>query len=240
MLFLNEINETMNIRKDICYFSHDSNAKDDPKCVLLIEQLGLEGYGIFWVLVETLRERPDFKYPLMLVSALARRYNTTAEKMKTVIGSYGLFQIENDEFFFSESLNRRMNIFLDKKKRLSEVGRKRNEKRWKITQRSPSDDTAIANKEKEIKENTLFESNSKEGINLLEKLPPEDGINRNWDGLKRHLGSFKGDIADKNVIVILSNYGEINHPIWRLLSEIQNSNGKIRSPLSFLLSKLNQ
>lgn len=95
--------------KDAYYFSHDSNAKDDPKCVLLIEQLGLEGYGIFWVLIETLRDQPEYKYPLALIPALARRYNTTSEKMKTVVMQYGLFSItEEGEFFFSESLNRRM------------------------------------------------------------------------------------------------------------------------------------
>lgn len=94
--------------KDAYYFSHDSNAKDDPKCVLLIEQLGLEGYGIFWVLIETLRDQPEYKYPLVLIPALARRYNTTAEKMRTVIMQYGLFETENDEFFYSDSLNRRM------------------------------------------------------------------------------------------------------------------------------------
>lgn len=93
---------------DAYYFPHDSNAKDDPKCIMLIEQLGLEGYGIFWVLIETLRDQPGHKYPLNLISALARRFNTTTEKMTVVIKNYSLFQIENDEFFFSESLNKRM------------------------------------------------------------------------------------------------------------------------------------
>ena len=36
-------------KKDAYYFSHYSNAKDDFKCMLLIEELGLEGYGIFWI-----------------------------------------------------------------------------------------------------------------------------------------------------------------------------------------------
>lgn len=112
--------------KDAYYFSHDSNAKDDPKCVLLIEQLGLEGYGIFWVLIETLRDQPEYKYPLALIPALARRYNTTAEKMKTVVGSYGLFQVENDEFFFSESLDRRM----EKRSAFRESQREKALKRW--------------------------------------------------------------------------------------------------------------
>lgn len=91
------------------YFSHDSNAKDDTKCMLLIDQLGLEGYGIFWVLIEVLREQPDYKYPLNLVPILARRYNTTAEKMMTVIKNYNLFKFDEENSFFSISLNERMN-----------------------------------------------------------------------------------------------------------------------------------
>ena len=116
--------------KDAYYFSHDSNAKDDPKCVLLIEQLGMEGYGIFWVLIETLRDQPEYKYPLILMSALARRYNTTTEKMKTVVMNYGLFELtEKDEFFFSDSLNRRMESFDHRKQIASYAGKKSAEKR---------------------------------------------------------------------------------------------------------------
>lgn len=49
----------MNMSKDAYYFTHDSNAKDDPKCALLIDQLGMEGYGIYWMLIEVLRDQPD-------------------------------------------------------------------------------------------------------------------------------------------------------------------------------------
>jgi hypothetical protein len=113
--------------KDAYYFSHDSNAKDDPKCVLLIEQLGLEGYGIFWVLIETLRDQPEYKYPLALIPALSRRYNTTTEKMKTVVSQYGLFNITPEgEFFFSESLFRRMESLST----FRESQRKKALKRW--------------------------------------------------------------------------------------------------------------
>lgn len=86
--------------KDAYYFPHDSNAKDDPKCVLLIEQLGMEGYGIYWMLIEVLREQPDYTYPLALLPALARRYNTTYEKVKTVVCAYDLFAIKEDKIFF--------------------------------------------------------------------------------------------------------------------------------------------
>ena len=91
------------------YFSHDSNAKDDPKCMLLIDQLGLEGYGIFWVLIEVLRDQPNYSYPLNLIPILARRYNTSTEKMMAVIRNYNLFDFNSENTFFSLSLNRRMN-----------------------------------------------------------------------------------------------------------------------------------
>lgn len=109
--------------KNAYYFPHDSNAKDDPKCVLLIEQLGLEGYGIYWILIETLRDQPDYRYPLVLIPALARKYNTTTEKVKTVINGYGLFTVDNDNFF-SESLIRRMEPF-DHKREMARIAGKR-------------------------------------------------------------------------------------------------------------------
>lgn len=118
------MSESILIQKDSCYFSHDANAKDDYKCMLLIDQMGLEGYGIFWVLVETLREQKDYKYPLLLVPSLARKYNTTQAKMETVINAYGLFSIDEQNFFFSGSLNRRMHFFEQKKLQQIEAGKK--------------------------------------------------------------------------------------------------------------------
>ncbi|MFX4277338.1 DUF4373 domain-containing protein [Aliarcobacter butzleri] len=97
-----------NEKKETCYFSHHANAKDDFKVMLLIEELGLEGYGIFWVLIETLREQQNYKYPLKLLSVLARKYNTTLAKLEVVVRNYHLFIIEDDCFFYSNSLNRRM------------------------------------------------------------------------------------------------------------------------------------
>ena len=120
---------------DAYYFSHDSNAKDDPKCVLLIEQLGLEGYGIYWVLIEMLRDQPGYKYPLALIPAISRRYNTTTEKMKTVVNNYGLFEIDEHDFF-SLSLLKRME-HLDKKRiQTSYAGKKSAEARQLLSERS--------------------------------------------------------------------------------------------------------
>lgn len=115
--------------KDAYYFSHDSNAKDDPKCMLLIEELQLEGYGIYWVLIETLREQENYKYPLKMIPVLARKFLTTKEKMLTVIEKYDLFEIENGEFFFSHSLNRRMSLMNNKREQARLAGKKSGEVR---------------------------------------------------------------------------------------------------------------
>lgn len=86
-------------KKDAYYFSHDANSQDDPKCMLLIDQLGMEGYGIYWALIEKLRNEKDYKLPLTVIGSLAKRWSTSKEKVSTVVKKYNLFQIENDLFF---------------------------------------------------------------------------------------------------------------------------------------------
>ena len=139
--------------KDCYYFPHDSNAKDDPKCVLMIEQLGMEGYGIYWMLVEALRDQPDYTYPVANIPALARRYNTSAEKVRTVVYNYELFTVKEDKIFFSESLNRRMLVFNENRAKRSAAGRLGMARRWGdnnvITPLLQSNSTVITSKVKE-------------------------------------------------------------------------------------------
>lgn len=152
----------MEKKKDAFYFSHDANAKDDFKCMLLIEELGLEGYGIFWILVETLREQDCFKYPIRLLPSLSRKYNTTLTKMEVVIKNYNLFQIDEENFFFSQSLNRRMAL-MDKareQRKLAGIASGKARKKNKIEQplnESSTEDEQI--KEKKVKETKQKEIN---------------------------------------------------------------------------------
>ena len=93
--------------KDAYYFSHDSNSQDDPKCMILIDQLGMEGYGIFWALIEKLRNETDYRLPIALTGSYAKRWGTSKEKVETVIKNYELFTVD-DTHFFSERLCRSM------------------------------------------------------------------------------------------------------------------------------------
>lgn len=106
------------------WFKHDSNAKDDPKVSLLIDQLGLEGYGAFWMLLETLREQPGYIYPVKLLPTLARKYMITTEKLKTVVYNYALFTVKEDNIFYSEGLIKRMDKYNEIKELRRDAGRK--------------------------------------------------------------------------------------------------------------------
>jgi hypothetical protein len=87
------------IKKDAYYFSHDSNAQDDPKCMMLIDDLGMEGYGIFWALIEKLRAEKDYTLPVSICGRFARRWATSEAKIQTVVNNYGLFEMHDDKFF---------------------------------------------------------------------------------------------------------------------------------------------
>jgi len=55
--------------KDSFYFPHDYNARNDVKCLFLRQQLGMEGYGIFWFLVESLADAGGV-LPLKIIPVL--------------------------------------------------------------------------------------------------------------------------------------------------------------------------
>ena len=110
------------------WFKHDTNAKDDYKCMLLIDQLGLEGYGIFWILIETLREQDGYRYPIAMLPILAKRYGTSGEKMKAVVTGYKLFEVFEDDTFSSPALIRRMDdydVLVESRRKGGSLGGKR-------------------------------------------------------------------------------------------------------------------
>lgn len=50
--------------KETYYFSHDSNAITDTKILNIRADYGLEGYGLFWAIIEMLRNKEKYKLEL--------------------------------------------------------------------------------------------------------------------------------------------------------------------------------
>lgn len=95
--------------KDAYYFSHDSNARNDQRIIKLRRELGSEGYGIYWMIIEILREQKNYSLGLDddSINNLAFDLRADFGKIEEVILHYDLFQ-RNEQFFWSESLKRRM------------------------------------------------------------------------------------------------------------------------------------
>lgn len=152
---------------------------DDPKCMILIDQLGMEGYGIFWGLIERLRQEKEYKLPTSVLPSLAKRWGTSSEKVQTVVSKYGLFVMEEDGFF-SERLRRSM---IEK----SQKGRIGAEKRWSnataMQLHSPPIATAMQTDAIKVKESKGNERKVKESKSVCESIKSFFG----FDSEQKHI-----------------------------------------------------
>lgn len=101
--------------KRVPYFSHDSDARRDPKMVALISRRGLEGYGSFWVIIEILREQDGYRLPHKSYAFEAIATELKVDKNKaTEFIQYLIKDVEllnsDGKYFWSESLLERMKL----------------------------------------------------------------------------------------------------------------------------------
>ena len=143
------------------YFPHDFNAKSDRKILRLRKVLGVEGYGIYWMLIETLSVEEDFSYPIADIDLLADDFGTSTQKVEAVIKQFDLFEIDKQAKFFSVSLIARLQKYLE----ISAKARQSATIRWDKARKSkeldaialPSHSVRNANK---IKEDNIKEKNT--------------------------------------------------------------------------------
>jgi len=155
------------MKKDAYYFSHDYNAHNDTKILYMRQDLGMEGYGIYWFLVESLADSGGI-LPLKIVPVLAKQMDVTLAKVETIINQYDLFQLIDDQFF-----SQRLMQHLELRNGLSEAGKLGAIKRWEIHKNGGAIGRANAKerKGKESKgnerESTLTENNPLKNSNLF-------------------------------------------------------------------------
>ena len=195
-------------RKEAYYFSHDSNAQDDPKCMLLIDQLGMEGYGIFWALIEKLRAEKSYKLPFSVCSSFAKRWGTSKEKVEAVIKSYSLFIIDEQGYFFSLRLKTSMETKSIKAKESVS-------KRWQNTNVLPTNTNVIRNdtiKVKESKVNNI--SIDKTTLEDCEKIFIEKtALNWTTEYAKKEAATFYNFYAAKGWMVGKNKMKSLPHAI---------------------------
>ena len=150
--------------KDSYYFPHDYNARSDPKIMALRAVYGAEGYAVYFMLLEIMREQPSYRLTVnkYLWDTLSMQLGIDGAKIKHIVedcctefSDGGKPLLVNDgESIYSLSLLRRMEA-MDKQ---NEQKKRAAEARW---HRDGSGRNADALRE-QSKEDKTIEDKTKE------------------------------------------------------------------------------
>lgn len=154
------------MEKEAFYFPHFCNARHDRKIRRLRKELGTEGYGIYFMLLETLREQQDLMYPLADLDLLAEEFGVSEAKVRVAVCNYQLFEIDEEEKFFSPKMLVYLEPYFKMKEQRKLAGKASAEKRM-LNDRST---TVQQSKGKESKVNEIKEKESK--VYFSEMLSP--------------------------------------------------------------------
>lgn len=171
------------------YFTHDSNARNDERIVRLRMKHGAEGYGVFFMLLERMREETDYM-SVKDYNMIAFDLRVDAAIVKSVVEDFGLFVFTEDgKYFYSESFTQRMELKDSIRKQRSAIGKKGNMERWGAAQatQTPAKQTNETN------------------------LPTTKQIASNATALqtdnKAFLSRFFDKTNNRNIEVLLMNFG---------------------------------
>ena len=237
----------MSNNKDAYYFSHDANALTDPKILAMRCDYGLEGYGLYWAIIEMMRNEETYRlnYSKNTFRAIKSLTNTTIEIEKYIndcINDYELFKVEDNKLF-SNSLLRRMEDYDHKKTISRENGKKcgapkgnQNAKKTKennleTTQNNQQVDLIQAettqnnqSKVKESKENKNKENENTEKINsadLLQKYFIECLGSTNLNAIQECI-SYLDDLPIEVIRIALQKTADANAN-WKYTKTILNN-----------------
>lgn len=159
------------------YFSHDSNARNDEKILAVRIKYGAEGYGIYFMILERLREEANYSC-VKDYSLLAFDLRIDASKLKGIVEDFGLFAFTEDgKCFYSESFNHRMMLKDDK----STKARESVLKRWEKKRTNEESDTNVLRPN--TKTDTSKESKESKVISMGDKSPSSTSF-KIWDDKK--------------------------------------------------------
>lgn len=116
------------------YFPHKAGARNDPKLVKVFLKFGYHGLGVYWSLMEILREQPEYKYPSGDVDALAHSLSLDMSELSELLALFVRVDLikKDDGFYYSSGL-------LDNMKRVAEKSEKARQSvrsRWEKNKRS--------------------------------------------------------------------------------------------------------
>ncbi len=148
--------------KDAYYFPHDSNARNDQRIVKLRMKHGIMGYGVYFGMIEILRETKNYLLQDSDIQSVAFDLRVDPEIVKDIINSFELFEIDKNKdsySFYSKSLKRRMEkLDLIKEKRAiagAKGGKAKAIGKHLLSNKNTVDKNIVNNKKKIIKRKSI-------------------------------------------------------------------------------------
>lgn len=143
---------------------------------LLIEE-GHAAYGVYWMVLELLRDCPNYKISNNTKSIAWAIHCNDVSLVDRVLHNYGLFDLGDDDLLFSPWLAGQMSAYDDKRKRLQEAGRRGAAKRAELNK----DREALATLPLEDREAKAIKYNiTQHNITEQNITPPSEGNEGNW------------------------------------------------------------
>lgn len=237
-------------------------------CVNLQISEGFAGYGIYWAIIEVLRDAPNYRYssdPKVWAYVL---HAQDVDQVNRVLTQYGLFDIDNEGLLFSPWLIEQLGAYDDKKARLQEAGRRGAAKRWAAAHKddgqaiatpSMNDGQAIAinNTQYNITEynSTQPSEMSTEEVDRILSNPGNPVTSELVEAMSSfqsegHAPGFLAQVCKQygmgeNVLEALqrlTNNGDVQNPKYKqfltILGEMQAKKWKPNMPANYFLRKL--
>lgn len=130
--------------KEVYYFQHDYNARNDPKLQDVLIDLGVEGIGVFWCIIEQLYEQGG-TLPLRSCKSIAFALHVDCKVVDLLVYNYGLFKNDGEKFWSESVLNR-----LNRRKDISDKRKLAALERWRknLESQANAQEAAINNQVK--------------------------------------------------------------------------------------------
>ena len=112
------------------YIPHPSNCRVSSELLSLLMHEGAAGYGVYWMLLEMLRDAPCYKIEYSREVLAYTLHLPEVELLGRVCERYNLFVISNDGFLSCPWLNGAMGEYDERKAKLREAGRRGAAHRW--------------------------------------------------------------------------------------------------------------
>lgn len=197
--------------KENYYFSHDSNALTDPKILSMRCEYGMEGYGIFWAIVEMLRVQEEYKLELNKLNynalkMLCMTQIDIEDFINKCINEYSLFETD-EKYFWSDSLCERM----EKKDDVRQKRKSAADKRW---DKKEIDTNAVQN------DTNAMQMQCKQNANAMqndtkERKEKERKENKEKDFINTSCSEPKGSKPEEEIIIELTLNDKSKYPVYK-------------------------